>query len=94
MATLDDKKKNIARTKYTQEIQKEKLKEFVARDGKKYDNPAHQAQRKMKMKQLEKIQEIDDIEEDPEVHIRIPTPNGVFDKNEKLIGMENVICMA
>ena len=30
------------------DMKKEKLKEFISRDGKKHDNPAHQAQRKMK----------------------------------------------
>ena len=29
--------------------------EFVSREGKKYDNPAHQSQRKMKLKQVSNI---------------------------------------
>ena len=29
------------------EKERDKLKEFIARDGKKYDNPAHQSQRKV-----------------------------------------------
>mmetsp|Transcript_9168 Transcript_9168/g.9238 ORF Transcript_9168/g.9238 Transcript_9168/m.9238 type:complete len:786 (+) Transcript_9168:135-2492(+) len=88
--TVEERKKNIARLKYTQDIQKEKLKEFISREGKKYDSPAHQAQRKMKMKQLEKMEEIEEIEEDSDVYLHLPKPNGVFDKNEKLIGLENV----
>jgi ATPase subunit of ABC transporter with duplicated ATPase domains len=40
---------------YLKEI--EHLQEFIQREGKKYDNPSHQSQRKMKMKQVEKLQQ-------------------------------------
>jgi len=88
--TLADNKKKLARDRLRQEEKKEKLKEFISREGRKFDNPSHQSQRKMKMKQLAAMEEVEEIEDDPEVRLTIPNPNGVFDKNEKLIRIENV----
>ena len=79
----------MLRAKYTQDIQKEKLKEFISREGRKYDGPAHQSQRKMKMKKLENMEEIELIEDDGEGVLTFPTPNGVFDKDEVLIGVDS-----
>lgn len=87
LVTLSDRKKTLQRAKAAQEIAKDKLKEFIARDGKKYDSPAHQAQRKMKIKQLEKMAEIEEVEEDADLTITLPEPNGVFAENEKLISV-------
>lgn len=70
------------------EKERDKLKEFIAREGRKLDNPAHQAQRKMKMKQLEQLQEVDVVEEDSDVVIRLPRPYGVFD-GESLVGVSS-----
>ncbi len=71
------------------EKERDKLKEFISRDGKKYDNPAHQAQRKMKMKQLENLMEVEGIEEESELVMRFPRPYGVFGPNENLISVNN-----
>lgn len=87
LVTLSDRKKTLQRAKAAQEMAKDKLKEFISRDGKKYDSPAHQAQRKMKIKQLEKMSEIEEVEEDAELTITLPEPNGVFADNEKLISV-------
>jgi ATP-binding cassette subfamily F protein 3 len=70
--------------------EKEKLKEFISREGKKYDNPQHQAQRKMKMKQLEQLEEVEAIEEDGEVVFNLPAPYAVFDPSDALISIQNV----
>lgn len=69
-----------ARARVAYEKEKEKLKEFVSREGKKYDNPAHQSQRKMKLKQLEALVEVESVEEDSELVMIFPTPFGVFDR--------------
>lgn len=42
--TLREKKLAQARAREAYETQKDKLKEFVAREGRKYDNPAHQVE--------------------------------------------------
>eukprot|EP01031_Cornospumella_fuschlensis_P036708 gene36708-44529_t len=59
MCIKEEHKINQARLREKFEKEKEKLTEFVSREGKKYDNPAHQAQRKMKLKQLEKMIEVE-----------------------------------
>jgi ATPase subunit of ABC transporter with duplicated ATPase domains len=69
-------------------MQKEKLREFISREGKKYDGPAHQSQKKMRMKKLEGMEDIEEVEEDAEGTFSIPPPSGVFDKDEVLIGVE------
>jgi hypothetical protein len=38
--------------------------------GKKYDNPQHQAQRKMRMKQLQSMVEVEAVEEDNEIVLK------------------------
>ena len=42
--TVAEQKIAQARLKVAYEKEKEKLREFISREGKKYDNPAHQAQ--------------------------------------------------
>jgi hypothetical protein len=42
--TLAEQKVAQARLRVAYEKEKEKLREFISREGKKYDNPAHQAQ--------------------------------------------------
>ena len=86
--TLEDRKRALSRAKAAQDMKKEKLLEFIARDGKKYDGPAHQSQRKMKMKQVSQMSDIDEIEEDSEMAFTIPTPHGDFAPDEVLIGVE------
>jgi hypothetical protein len=54
------------------------LKEFISREGRKFDNPAHQSQRKMKMKQLEQLIEVEEVEEESELVITLPKPHGYF----------------
>ena len=78
--TIAEKKVVQARARVAYEKEKEKLKEFVSREGKKYDNPAHQSQRKMKLKQLEALVEVENVEEDSELVMIFPTPFGVFDR--------------
>ena len=89
-STLSDNKKKLLRDKLRQDEKKEKLKEFISREGRKYDNPSHQSQRKMKMKQLAQLEEIELIEEDKDMTVILPSPNGVFDHHEKLIRIEQV----
>ena len=86
--TISESKKVQARSREAYLKEKEKLREFVSREGKKYDNPAHQAQRKMKLKQLEAMAEVEDVEEDSGVRMVFPRPNGVFDRNEKLVSVQ------
>lgn len=88
--TLSENKKVQQRARDAYEKEKEKLREFIAREGKKYDNPAHQAQRKMKVKQLESMIEVEMVEEDSEVVIHLPKGYGIFDDNEKLLGINDV----
>ena len=68
-------------------MQRDKLKEFIAREGKKYDNPAHQAQRKMKMKQLAELETVARVEEEPELHLSFPKPYSSFDDSVKLVSV-------
>lgn len=42
--TVEENKKAQARLRLAWEKETEKLREFISREGKKYDNPAHQAQ--------------------------------------------------
>jgi ATPase subunit of ABC transporter with duplicated ATPase domains len=70
--TLVEKKINLARARDAYEVQRDKLREFISREGKKYDNPAHQAQRKMKMKQLEQLESVEKVEEESELVITFP----------------------
>jgi ATPase subunit of ABC transporter with duplicated ATPase domains len=67
--TCAEKKVVQNRARLIYEKEKDKLKEFVSREGKKYDNPAHQSQRKMKLKQLEALIEVEAVEEDRCVYI-------------------------
>jgi len=45
--TVDEQRVAQLRLRAAFEKERDKLKEFIARDGKKYDNPAHQSQRKV-----------------------------------------------
>lgn len=72
------------------EREKEKLIEFISREGKKYDNPAHQSQRKMKIKQLEKLQEIEKLTQDSELSLKFPVPYCKFTNKETLLTLENI----
>jgi ATPase subunit of ABC transporter with duplicated ATPase domains len=73
------------RARVAYEREKEKLIEFISREGKKFDNPAHQSQRKMRMKQLETLMEVEEVEEDSELVMTFPKPFGVFDDDEVLL---------
>ena len=42
--TVEETKIAQGRARVAYEKEKEKLREFISREGKKYDNPAHQAQ--------------------------------------------------
>lgn len=72
------------------ENQREKLKEFISREGKKYDNPAHQSQRKMKMKQLEQLEAVEKVEEETELTLTLPVPYCSFEASSNLISLTNV----
>lgn len=86
--TLEDRKRTLSRLKAAQEMQKEKLKEFISRDGKKFDGSGHQSQRKMKMKQLDNMDDIEEIEAEAAMTFSIPEPHGHFTSDEVLIGVE------
>jgi len=88
--TLRDRRIQQARAREAYEKEKEKLREFISREGKKYDNPAHQAQRKMKMKQLQALVEVEEVEEEADLVLQIPRPFGVFDSTEKLLAVQSV----
>lgn len=88
--TLKERRVAQARAREAYEKEKEKLREFISREGKKYDNPAHQAQRKMKQKQLQALTEVEEVEEDSELVLSIPRPYGVFEQSEKLLAVQNV----
>ena len=45
--TVEEQRVAQQRLRVAFEKERDKLKEFIARDGKKYDNPAHQSQRKV-----------------------------------------------
>lgn len=47
------------------------------------------SQRKMKMKQLESLVEVEGLEEDSELVMRFPRPYGVFGASENLISVQN-----
>jgi len=83
--TVEEWKKQQTRAREAVEKQKEKLREFISREGKKYDNPAHQSQRKMKIKQLEALVDVEAIEEDSQLIMKFPEPNGVFEDHETLV---------
>lgn len=87
--TLEERKKTLLRAKASQDMQKEKLKEFISREGRKYDGMTHQSQRKMKIKQLENMEEIELIDDDIEGTLTFPTPSGVFSPDEVLIGVDS-----
>lgn len=88
--TVEERRVAQTRAKAALDMKKDKLREFIGRDGKKYDNPAHQAQRKMKMKQLESMDDIEEPATDPELVINLPKPYGVFEDNEKMVAVNNV----
>ena len=88
--TVKERKVAQARMREAYEKEKEKLREFISREGKKYDNPAHQAQRKMKVKQLQALVEVEDVEEESELVLNLPRPHGVFDASEKLLAVRDV----
>lgn len=90
VAVKEEEKIHQARLRAQYEREREKLQEFISREGKKYDNPQHQAQRKMKMKQLEKLIEIDMIEDETELVLKFPRPYSSFDSNERMIGLTDV----
>lgn len=88
-AVVEERNLAQSRARVAYEKEKEKLKEFISREGKKYDNPQHQAQRKMKMKQLEALIEVEAVEEDSETVFNLPTPYAVFDPCDALIGISD-----
>jgi ATP-binding cassette subfamily F protein 3 len=88
--TLHEKRLNLGRSREAVEKEREKLQEFISREGKKYDNPAHQAQKKMKMKQLAALEEVEIQEDDAELVLRLPSPHGHFDSLERLISVQDV----
>ena len=92
VATVEEYKIGLARQKKAQDLKKEKLQEFVSREGKKFDNNNHQMQRKSKLKKLNalKNEEIEEFEEDGEVHLSLPAPNGVFSHTETLLSADRV----
>jgi ATP-binding cassette subfamily F protein 3 len=87
--TINEKKVNQKRLRDAFEKERDKLREFIARDGKKYDNPAHQSQRKMKQRQLAALCEVEGVEDESELVMRFPKPYGSFDSNNNLIAVES-----
>lgn len=94
MATVEEQKTCQARLKKAQDLKKEKLQEFVSREGKKFDHHTHQMQRKSKLKKLNALNEelIEDVEEDCELRLVLPAPNGVFGERETLLSADAVSC--
>lgn len=88
--TIEERKINQQKARLVYEKEKEKLNEFIAREGKKYDNPAHQAQRKMKVKQLANLVEIEEVEVDSDVVLKLPTPYCTFTESDTLIRVQDV----
>jgi ATP-binding cassette subfamily F protein 3 len=86
-AVVEERSVAQARARLAYEKEKDKLKEFISREGKKFDTPQHQAQRKMKMKQLEALVEVEAVEEDAETVFNLPPPYAVFDPSDALIGI-------
>lgn len=75
------------------------MKEFIAREGKKFDGPAHQAQRKMKMKQLQSAEEackelvdknVNFFEDDKHSTIKLPVPTSNYDSDQRLLCLDKV----
>lgn len=95
MATVEEYKVGLARLKKAQDLKKEKLQEFVSREGKKFDNNNHQMQRKSKLKKLNalKDEELEDFEEDTAVRLALPAPYGVFADSETLLSAGGVSCL-
>lgn len=87
---LQDRKIVQERARAAYEKEKDKLKEFISREGRKFDNPAHQAQRRMKLRQLEKLVEVEEVEEESELIITLPSPQGYFDESTKLISINDI----
>lgn len=94
---IDERKIFIERAATAHQKEKEKLKEFIAREGRKYDNPAHQAQRKMKIKQLADLENeelslgfIEMQSEKLDSTLRFPEPFAVFSEYEPLITLSDV----
>jgi ATPase subunit of ABC transporter with duplicated ATPase domains len=94
VATIEEYKIGLARQKKAQDLKKEKLQEFVSREGKKFDNNNHQMQRKSKLKKLNalKEEEIEEFEEDSDLRLSLPSPNGVFSDSETLLSTDAVSC--
>jgi hypothetical protein len=46
---VQENKKAQSRARDAYDKEKEKLREFISREGKKYDTPSHQNQRRMKV---------------------------------------------
>ncbi len=90
MNTLEENRIAQDRLRASYEKEKEKLQEFIRREGKKYDNPAHQAQRKMKMKQLEKLIEVEKYEPEAELVLKFPKPYCIFEEKETLISVKDL----
>lgn len=88
--TLKENRVMQARQREAFEDKRDKLKEFISREGKKYDTPQHQAQRKMKMKQLAALQETAAVEVEKELRLSLPKPFGSFTPNEKLLALQQV----
>lgn len=88
--TLKENRVMQARQREAFEDKRDKLKEFISREGKKYDTPQHQAQRKMKMKQLAALQEAAAVEVEKELRLSLPKPFGSFAPNEKLLALQQV----
>lgn len=94
---IEERKIFNERASVAHEKEKEKLKEFIAREGRKYDNPAHQAQRKMKMKQLAELEAqemslgfMEAQAEKNDSTLRFPEPYAVFSEFEPLITLQDV----
>jgi ATP-binding cassette, subfamily F, member 3 len=88
--TLMEKRINLVKERDTYERTRDHLQEFIAREGKKYDNPSHQAQRKMKMKQLAALEPIEVPEDDENLVLKLPKPHGIFSGNERLLSIKGV----
>lgn len=89
--SVAERKIAAARERDALEIKREKLQNFIGKEGKKMD---YQNQKKSKVKKLESLakqaQEIEEFDEDTHIDIIIPSPSNVFDPFEKLVRVENV----
>ena len=90
--TVAERKIAQSRAREAFESKRDKLKEFISREGRKYDGPSHQAQRKMKEKQLQQLmqEEAEAVMEDSELRITLPEPHGTFDPEAKLLSIQEV----